>query len=118
MIFSYLCQRSPGDRVGAVEGNDTCGAHGAAGHFRSPVAEVGHDIPWNLRDVALFAARKLDANPAPLWGSGAVIQRTKDTVADWCAAHLGPVDVVETENGRVLRFTTEADLLLFMLRWF
>lgn len=75
------------------------------------------DVSWGLRDVARFAARKLDANPVPAWGSGMVIQRTRDAVAEWCATYLGPVEVVETEGGRVLRFATEADLLLFRLRW-
>lgn len=46
-----------------------------------------------------------------------VIQRTQDAVADWCATHLGPIEVIEAEGGRVLRFATEADLLLFRLRW-
>ena len=78
---------------------------------------TGRDVSWNLRDVARFAVRKLDANPAPAWGSGMVIQRTRDAVADWCATHLGPVEVVETEDGRVLRFASDADLLMFRLRW-
>lgn len=78
---------------------------------------TGHDVSWNPRDATRVAARNLDLNPAPLWGSGTVIQRTQDAVAGWCATHLGSVEVVETEGGRVLRFATEADLLLFRLRW-
>lgn len=113
VISPCPCQGSPGTRVGRGK---TCAADGAIGHRRSP-AEAGPDIPWSLRDVARFAARDRNMNPALWWGSGTVIQRTQDAVAGWCATHLGPIEVIEAEGGRVLRFATEADLLLFRLRW-
>lgn len=82
-----------------------------------PTAVAGHDIPWGLRDITRAAARNLDENSAALWGNGRAIQRIRRVIADWCASHVSLIGVVETENVRVLRFSSTADLLVFRLRW-
>lgn len=76
-----------------------------------------HDIPWDLRDITRVAARNPDDNPASSWGDGGVIGRTRRAVAEWCASHVGPVEVIEREGVRVLRFSSVGDLLVFRLRW-
>lgn len=78
---------------------------------------IGHDIPWDLRDITRVAAGNPDNNPASSWGDGGVIGRTRRVVAEWCANHVGPVEIVETGGVKVLRFSSAADLIVFRLRW-
>lgn len=85
--------------------------------IRTAVADTRHDIAWDLRHVARVAARNPDDNPPTTWGNGRVIRHTRRMVAEWCASHVGPVEVIESEGIRVLRFSNATDQLVFRLRW-
>jgi len=81
------------------------------------IASAGHNIPWGLRETARVAARNMDDYPVVAWGSGEVIRQTRCAVAKWCANHVGQVEVIETEDMKMLRFPSAAGWLMFRLRW-
>lgn len=47
-----------------------------------PTAVVGHDLPWELRDITRVAIGNMNRNPASLWGERSGVQHMRCMDAD------------------------------------